>query len=533
MAGRLIRWHGVVAVVSVLAASPALACTITCTGTSCTCAPDAGQCNITTDQTVPANAVITCPSQVVRLTSGGSITVTGGFVTLRATSLLIDAQHRIEANAGPGGGAFGIVIDLSGTLGLSGSLRANGSTRGGSVSVRAEGTIWIEAGSSAMHGIVANGTASGAGGGVIALESKADVIIDDSLLVEGSTLGTTDGGDIMISAANVTIRDTLSTFASGGDAGEVTVTGSGTVDVQHPIELEGRGTEGDGGRIQMTGERIILGARLSAQGGVGVGGGDASGGVVALDAGSLGIAVNGDIDASGGGQGGGSILAESLGPITIANGVTLDTKADANGGDGGPILLRARGELTIGDATLDARGNWQGGQGSGAEVELDGCDVSVATGATVDARGYTGGTIRLLGRETVTVSASSAVDVSGVGGAAGTTELRYRVLGKCGANPTLACVPAQCLLQGTCSNDPARPCHVDADCTVGCTTGQCQGSIWTCSNAPTTTCATDGDCTGCGTDGPCNPNPNTGGTTAQFHPTAPTLTHDPSLVPCP
>jgi hypothetical protein len=239
---------------------------------------------------------------------------------------------------------------------------------------------------------------------------------------------------------------------------------------------------------------------------------------------------------AGSGLNGGAIIAESDGAISVASGVTLLTKSDAHGGDGGDVSLDARGgTLTVGDATIDVRGDWSGsGEGTGAEVTLKGCGVSIGAGATVDARGYDGGSVLIAGRETLTVSGTSLVDVNGTGGDDGAIELAYRLPGRCNAGAPQACEFSHCQANpGHCSNDPNRQCAVNADCTIGCNTGTCLPSPSTCSTNAALPCSANADCTGC-TSGSCVVgNPDTGGTTAQFQPPpSVTVSEDPHLGAC-
>jgi len=530
-----VRRTSLVAVVCILGGpGPIAACSIECTppsNTSCVCAPNTGPCDITTNQPMVPGAVITCTGQDVRLTgAAGNITVANGVVTVRARDLIVDPEHKIQATAA-NAAAFGIALELSGKLDLGGFILANSPFGGGVIGVSAAGDILVKPGGT---GIVAKGTASEAGGGDIDLRAEGNVEIDDPVIADGSAAGITTGGAIAIRGANITIRDNLSASGHNDDAGDIVLDATpGTLDVQSPIKAEGGGIDGNGGLIEITAGTAALGALLSAQGGVGASGGQSNGGSVSVTAWTGGVSINADIDvtggASGAGRDGGAIVVESLGPVTVANGVTLRTKSDANGGDGGDILLSAGGALTVGDATLDARGDWgPGDEGSGARIALDGCAVSVAAGATLDSRGFEGGVVHLSGRETLTVSANSVVDVSGVGGPAGKTTLFYRVPGRCSGDPSLACEPGACT--GTCSNNSARPCSVNSDCTVGCSAGECQNKH--CTTPPNGACATDGDCTGCGASGPCPPNPDTGGTTAQFLPAPPTMTLNRNIPPC-
>jgi hypothetical protein len=526
-----------------LASAPASAtidCVFSCTppgSTDCACVDyDAGdECVITTVQSMAAGALVDCSGEDIRLQD--QVEVSNGFVTVKARNLTIDTYRNISATRTSGETPFGIIIELSGQLDMTGVLRANSDSGGGAISVEAQGDILLPPYAGGSDGILANATAPGAPGGTIELVSGGNVVIDDPLIADGSADGVAEGGEILIRATgDITIRDRLSVFGHHSDGGVVTLTTeNGTVTVQDSIKAEGGGTSGNGGEIHLTGKRVVLDAALSAQGGVGFAGGLGTGGSVQIDAGLTGIAFNADIDVTGGqagsGLNGGAIVAESEGPIAIANGVTLLTKSDANGGNGGDIVLESDSQLSIGTATLDARGDWVGvGQGEGAALRLRACQVSIASGAYLDARGHDGGAIAITGRETITISASSVIDASANGGDPGSVTLAYRVTGRCAASPAEGCDVAQC--QGTCSNNATLACTSNANCTDGCGTGQClfPGK---CSDDANAACSTVNDCTGCST-GSCtaNANPDTGGTTAQFHPSPPQLLEAFNLAPC-
>jgi hypothetical protein len=516
-------------------------CTIVCapTATECSCSDGVGACEITTEQNVAAGAVIDCEGRDVELEGGnGFIRVTDGIVALHARNLTINGQRGITASS-TSDDAFGIDIELTGNLDMPGFLRANGDSGGGVVSVEAEGDILITQGEAGGLGITANGTAPSAEGGEINLKSDGRIEVSDPILADAADNGVAEGGSITLTAVgDVSIGARLNALGRQSSGGRILVSSQGHVDVQDTIKAEGMGVDGDGGDVSFAAERLTVGALVSVQSGVGASGGAAEGGAVAMEVGSGGIAINANINATGGeagsGLSGGAITAECEGNVTVANGVQFLTKSDGNGGDGGDVSVTSSGTLTIGDVTIDARGHTVGGnQGGGAIVRLEACALAIGAGAEVDASGHDGGAIVLTGRKTTSISASSGFTAAGSGGGeVGEILLSYRSAGHCALDPSVDCDPGHCpAFTGTCSNNPAIQCTTNANCTSGCSTGECIPNPRFCSNHPNRPCTADGDCTGCAS-GACTANPDTGGTTAQFNP-SPVLQRDRQLEACP
>jgi hypothetical protein len=518
------------------ASSASASCTVQCDPQDpldCTCS-GAGLCEITTGQEVDPGAVIDCGGRDVHIKGGnGRIEVDNGILTLRARDLRIETQRSIQAHRDQAGVPFGMRVELTGRLEVFGFLEAKSDYGGGSITVQADGDMVVGT-PTGGDGINANATAPSSPGGRIVLASGGSVVIEDPVVADGSSLDIGEGGEISITAAgDITVGNRLSVYGHDADGGTITLTSqNGSIAVQDTIKAEGAGQEGNGGGVYLRAEQITVAALLSAQGGLGVGGASSTGGTVRLEAGGGGVVLNDDVNVTGGEAGsgldGGAFVVESAGPVTIGNGVEVLTKSDANGGDGGDVLVAAGGALAVGDATIDARGHWGGGgQGSGARIELSGCNVSIATGALIDARGYNGGSVAIAGRETLTVGAASTVDVSATAGEPGSIVLAYRFPGTCGGDPLDGCEVGECMSPGSCSNDPQKPCTSNANCTTGCGSGQCRKI---CSNDAHQSCTVNADCTGCASGGCTGTNPLTSG--AVFLPAAPELEENRNLEPC-
>ncbi len=462
----LTAWYG---------ASPPVALATTCQDVC----PGSGTCTIAVGRTVTPGSDLDCSGRDIVLANPlGSLEVNDGLFTLRAANLTIEATRHITATSGASGLPFGLGLVLSGTFDATGFLRANSGTRGGTISVKAVGDIFVRHAEGETLGIRAVGETADDPGGRVRLTSGGAVLIEDEILAENQGVsGNGAGGEIVIRASgDITVNARLSVHGRG-TGGAIALTTGGNIDVNEPVVADGGGPSGNGGGIEMAAARIVLNDALIAKGGLGASGGQAAGGSVELQAGAFGITINSGIDVTGGAGGGGSITAESEDDLTVSTGVTLASQSTLNGGNGGSIALHAEDQLTIGQSvTIDASGQTaSGGEGSGADIDLDACAVSIPASVTIDASGFHGGTVILAGRQSLTVGAT--VDASGTD-SDGEIELAYR---------------------GTCSNVPTRTCGTNAECTVGCSTGQCS-------------------------------QPNTTG--AIFIPTPPELNNDRSLVPC-
>ncbi len=511
MAASLVRSSRAILVISLLVCARAYAadCNIVCQApafTSCTCvdANPADACIITTIQDDAApGAVIDCTG--VDIVVKNRVTVANGFMTLRADDLTVHT-NRIEATRTQNGVAFGMILELSGTLDVIGLLEASSNTGGGTIEVLALGDIVIRDDGT---GIVAKGTSANSDGGQVFLASGRDIQLLGDIDLDGSAQGYTRGGRLSVDAErDVIVRTQISAAGRNVEGGDVDlVARTGSLDVQSCgscyLKVEGAGPDGDGGSIFVSADEVVLSAPISAQGGVGTGGGESAGGSLSVRAGNGGLALAGDVDVTSGAGGSGSIDATSAGDLSVANGVDLITKCDANGGDGGDVRLSAGGQLSIGDALIDARGDWGGlyEEGFGAAIDLEGCTVAIGSGAVIDARGFDGGDVTVTARGALTVSATSTIDASSAGGNEGSIMLEYRTDGRCSGGMLAGCEPDHCTVGGTCAD------------------------------ASTVSCTVDGDCDPCAA-GQCVPNPDTGGTTSQFHPRAPELHKDASLTPC-
>jgi hypothetical protein len=241
------------------------------------------------------------------------------------------------------------------------------------------------------------------------------------------------------------------------------------------VTADGKSTGGNGGGIYLTaGDKVTVSSPISARGGVGSSGNEAMGGTLSIDAGCGGVDVSASPDLRGGefggGYDGGSFIVDSLGDITVASGVVIDTHAVGNGGSGEDVeIVSHTGKITLGSsAKIDVRGDTSDPDGDGlaGSVTLSGCELDVGDSAEILSTGLEGGEIVLSsssGVEDTThlhVSGTSTIDASGAVSA---------------DDGRIVVAVARESVTGTCSTDPSVDCQLDAECTVGCTVGNCDG----------------------------------------------------------
>src|SRR5262245_8301910 len=135
---------------------------------SCTCTTS--PCAITTIWNLPAgDVVLDCTGIDVTIGGpNGRITATDGVFTLKADDLTIEAGTHIDAQATTLT-SFGIQLDLTGKLDLTGYLRANSPHGGGRITIQADGNVSVPPAGAPLtgNGILAEATDYGSAGGEI------------------------------------------------------------------------------------------------------------------------------------------------------------------------------------------------------------------------------------------------------------------------------------------------------------------------------------------------------------------------------
>jgi hypothetical protein len=317
-----------------------------------------------------------------------------------------------------------------------------------------------------------------------------------SIVIADKVQGSADPGGTLRLVAHDSIETSkpidLDNASAGAHGGSLELdTKAGSIDIGDSILVQG-GSKSYGGEVT-----IHSAGDLTLDGNIDASGGEDRGGAADLTADGD-IFINDDINvrSSFGAGTGGTIQIHAQGNLTFSGVSATDkTVMDSLGhraddepesGDGGDQRYSADGTLTVGPyVRLDASGpDVTNPDSEGGEIELSACTVNVQSLSELQSNGKHGGSIQLIARTSLTVSSSSTIDALHTsGGRAGDIALTVR--------PT-----------GTCSNNWTKTCLVNADCTVGCSTGTCNNS-----------------------------NLYTGGTLSQFDPT-PVIVNDPELPGC-
>lgn len=265
--------------------------------------------------------------------------------------------------------------------------------------------VSFEIGSTKTVGRVDQGGAIHADGGVVVLDAGGlDRMVDGVLNMDGMVRARSVGienGEVVLGGAAVTVAGTVDVAGTGAGetGGRVTVTG-GTASLADGAVIEASGTAG-GGTVSFGGDDGTL-ARLDIS-----------------DTATVRAAGTGRT-AAGAAADGGSITARTTDSLAIAG--ELDV---SGGGDGGSIVLQSGGEavgsggssIFLGTARLD------GDSGNGGTFALLGDAVRLDAGASVSATGGSGGgTVRIGGgyrggegvrtAKTTVVDENAAIDAS-------------------------------------------------------------------------------------------------------------------------
>jgi hypothetical protein len=383
-----------------------------CTATACTidsnvtvsgaaCLWDFGARNVTLSGTTTLGSstlqvrttgmVMVAGSAKVFGTDGGLTIDAGGAVTLDTNTLIemslsgdvdiigseITARGRIETDAGLG------AISLEATSGPIEVIRPSTeglSALGGSITLRTDITT-------PGAGILLN-TPIGAEGGDVDVEAAGRVEVQRTIEV-GDNAGD-GGGDVsLVSLLNDVVLSGAGRLVGSdtGDGGTATLDAARDVIVQNEILMRGL-DGGSGGDVSVSAGRDAL------------------------------FQSNGDVDASGTGGpedlvgDGGIVDVAAARNVTLAATVQFFANAGGtgtNGGIGGLVDLDAGSVLlgfgpVSGNLTINGRIEAEGHSEAGNDIILGGCQVTIASGAQVDARGDLGSTTAIVARTAVTVA---------------------------------------------------------------------------------------------------------------------------------
>jgi hypothetical protein len=230
--------------------------------------------------------------------NGGELRVHDGRFTLRGKSLSLQNGGRLVADCPQAFDAIGYRVEVLDAISIAansaGKMTARGGVQGGAIGLLAGTSVTIDG-----LGIDANGSATDAPGGSVAIEAGTTASILASVSADGFG-GVAEGGRISVDAADIAVQAEVrakgyganGVDAPGGDitlsaTGNVTVSGGyglnaesglgsggavaveagNTVTVGKPIRAGGTGSAiGTGGGIELTGNRIVVDDACSHQG---------------------------------------------------------------------------------------------------------------------------------------------------------------------------------------------------------------------------------------------------------------------------
>jgi cysteine-rich repeat protein len=340
--------------------------------------------NITVSGDIIANNLtVNGGNGVISLRSGGNITTgslatiaamggdfsTGGFIDFTAPNGMVDLGAAINANGGDGG-----VIDV------------------------------LAGGDAVVRGINSTGGGDAGSGGCASVFA---------------------GGSVSMSGAVVLNGTGSPTLSGGGCGGFIDIEARfGDASLSFPITAESGAPDGGGGGISVIARGSITqaaAAPLSVQGQ----GPSSCGGEISLEA-DLDVSASGTMNASGGF--GGNLVDLIAGRNITLNGM-VDARGRDAGGFGGSATVvagdRGFGNVSIG-STVDVGGGLCGtlnGCGLGGFTEINGCNVTVSSGAAILADGAEGGDNLLVAREKLTVQ--GLVDARASAGVNGTNTFQF------------------------------------------------------------------------------------------------------------
>lgn len=201
----------------------------------------------------------------------------------------------------------------------------------------------------------------GGEGGSISLQATEDIVFDESLV---RTYGVRGGGDITVTSRNLSMNDAdiLAVAARTGNAGDVTITVTDTVDVSQSILSTGviPQATGNGGDLTIDTQRLIL--RDGSQVGSGTFG-DGDGGTLTIRATEVDVVGIGEVE----------LLVETSNNDSSFSGLFNDVLPRATG-DGGTIFidterLRVREGASINTSTA--------GEGDGGFISIQAKEIEV------------------------------------------------------------------------------------------------------------------------------------------------------------
>lgn len=353
------------------------------------CGPAVNPCNITQEVDVVSGSILDFGTRSVVVSGNGVIDVGSGTGRIRA-------------------GRF--TVQVSGT-----GIRLNAGALGGLLTVEAYRTCSLDAAVRCLTDL----TCETAGAGTCSTGSG-------EVSLQGRTLGNAEytgafvvraGGDVRVGQ-----RIQLNGTTLLSDGGAVDLDAGGSLFVDAPIEVNSGG-EATGGEISLrAGVDLIVGGTVDALGG------DYDGGAIELAAGrDILVTAGVSADASTGEGYGGSLEVEAVRNIEVVGGtstanlyMTTDGHtgydgATAYAGDGGFQFYSAGGSVSFGPF-VRLRSNGALPDGSGDEIDVY-ADGPIVIQGMIEARSRgtlgAGGVLDIDGGDSVTLAATSSIDVRG------------------------------------------------------------------------------------------------------------------------
>src|SRR5581483_8793818 len=322
---------------------------------------------------------------------GGLTAASGDAGSIEVTAAAIDALGAMNADGGSGTlgnpGGDGGEIDLTALAGplnvarnvgigllVDGALGAMG------------GTIDVESDSSSNGAVTIGAVLSALGSG-------------------GSNLDSGGGTVIVDAAGNLTVSKKIDVSATGGDAGEVDLsTDRGDVAVNAVLNgtspLDGGTTVIDGSRdVNIASDILMRGVSSTA----------AAGGSISVT-GDRDVQIGANLDVSGSqSETGGDVDVEAGRDLKLLSSGAVHADGGSSLGTAGTIRLLGgapsfTGNVSIG-GTVTALGRFGGGGQS--TIDIEGCQVTVGTTATVDSTGDAAKTNLIVGRTTIGVTGNA------------------------------------------------------------------------------------------------------------------------------
>lgn len=385
----------------------------------------AGNINVSVNHSIVLNRSGLIDSSSFGRGQAGSVTVTGGNITIdrKHDGLFTGIGSDTELDAG-GGDAGDVTVIARDSLVIRGgglvSAATFGSGHAGSVSVTS-GNIVIEGKGSTDETVVTHRSgivaitgecSSGNGGQVSVTVTDGNLDIRDGALIGAKSLGAGRSGDVEVNVSGSLSQSAGATIEASTEenkrAGLVDVfAGSVDLSANSLISSNANGTGKAGG------VRLKTGTLLLANSQIGVRAADADAGKLAIISDNDVTLVDSRLTAAAGGAGdGGSIKIDALGSLTIQQGGVVEARTAGKGTAGG-IRISAH-DLFIHDGSLLADSN-----GDGGSVNIRFTDTLRAIESRIVAKAFRNGGNILIPGGSYTILDHSPMNANAIKGSGG------------------------------------------------------------------------------------------------------------------